>query len=89
MFISYQNRCSSVSRICICDAALVTKACEGIDTVFHTAAIIEIRSARVVSAAVKKRTYDINLGGTHNIVDACLKQGVKRLVYTSSNSVVI
>ncbi|WP_419835156.1 NAD-dependent epimerase/dehydratase family protein [Endozoicomonas atrinae] len=73
----------------ICDKSLVTKVCEGIDTVFHTAAVIEIRSTKVVSQQVKKLSYDINLGGTQNIIDACLTQGVKRLVYTSSNSVVI
>ncbi|MFK0571839.1 NAD-dependent epimerase/dehydratase family protein [Endozoicomonas sp.] len=73
----------------ICDKTLVTKTCEGIDTVFHTAAVIEIRSTKVVSQQVKKLSYDINLGGTRNIIDACLTQGIKRLVYTSSNSVVI
>lgn len=72
----------------ICDKELVLKSCEGIDTVFHTAAIIEIRSSKVVPPDVKKRAYDINLGGTKNIVEACQEKGVRRLVYTSSNSVV-
>ncbi|CAH0991912.1 3 beta-hydroxysteroid dehydrogenase/Delta 5--_4-isomerase [Sinobacterium norvegicum] len=73
----------------ICDRDLVIEACKGIDTVFHTAAIIEIRASNSVSESVRKLSYDINLGGTQNIVAGCLKHGVKRLVYTSSNSVVI
>ncbi|USE34278.1 NAD-dependent epimerase/dehydratase family protein [Endozoicomonas sp. SCSIO W0465] len=73
----------------ICDTTWVTKICQGIDTVFHTAAVIDIRSTKVVSQQVKKLSYDINLGGTQNIIESCFTQGVKRLVYTSSNSVVI
>ncbi|ROS01924.1 3beta-hydroxy-delta5-steroid dehydrogenase/steroid delta-isomerase [Sinobacterium caligoides] len=73
----------------ICDEALVAEACKDIDTVFHTAAIIEIRSSKAVPESVRKLSYDINLGGTKNIVAGCLQQGVQRLIYTSSNSVVI
>jgi 3beta-hydroxy-delta5-steroid dehydrogenase/steroid delta-isomerase len=73
----------------ICDKDLVAEACKDIDTVFHTAAIIEIRASSSVSEQVRKLSYDINLGGTKHIVAGCLAHGVKRLVYTSSNSVVI
>ncbi len=59
----------------------VGAACEGIDTVFHTAAIAGIWGR-------KKDFFDINVTGTKNVIDACLKNGVKRLIYTSSPSVV-
>lgn len=32
-------------------------------------------------------TYDVNIVGTHNVVDACISTGVKHLLYTSSNTV--
>lgn len=73
----------------ICDIDFVSKACEGVDTVFHTAAIIELRDTKMVDERTRKLSYDVNLEGTKNIVKACQKQGVKRLVYTSSNSVVL
>lgn len=73
----------------ITDKEIVSTACEGVDTVFHTAAIIEIRSSRVVTTEVRNLSYDVNLGGTRNIIEACQNSGVKRLIYTSSNSVVV
>lgn len=73
----------------ICEKESVLLACEGIDTIFHTAAIIEIRSSRIVPEATRQLSYDINLGGTKNLVESALVSHVKRLVYTSSNSVVI
>ena len=36
----------------------------------------------------KKRFYAVNTEGTRNVVDACIRLGVPRLVYTSSPSVV-
>jgi dihydroflavonol-4-reductase len=60
------------------DKQSVLSAIKGCDTVFHAAAI--------VSYWKKERSlmYDINIGGTRNIVDACLQLGVSRLVHTSS-----
>lgn len=60
------------------DADAVHKAVESCDTVFHTAAIISYwKKERAAMEAV-------NVGGTRNIVDACLKSGVRRLIHTSS-----
>jgi 3beta-hydroxy-delta5-steroid dehydrogenase/steroid delta-isomerase len=73
----------------ICDATLVEQACQGIDTIFHTAAIIELKGGKAVSQEYRDRSYAINVEGTKNIVHAACKAGTKRLVYTSSNSVVI
>lgn len=56
------------------------KLFEGIDTVFH------------VAAAPYKCSYDliwrVNVGGTKNVIDACIKNNVSRLIHTSSCSVV-
>ncbi len=63
------------------DPNAVDKACENIDVVFHTAA----------KAGVWGRTkdfYDINVRGTHHVVDSCLRLGVPYLIHTSSPSVV-
>eukprot|EP01121_Diplochlamys_sp_Union-15-3_P007386 TRINITY_DN1874_c0_g1_i1.p1 TRINITY_DN1874_c0_g1~~TRINITY_DN1874_c0_g1_i1.p1 ORF type:complete len:481 (-),score=99.04 TRINITY_DN1874_c0_g1_i1:43-1446(-) len=48
-----------------------------VDTVFHVAALWK-----------GSQVYNVNVKGTENVINACLQQGVKRLVYTSSGSVV-
>ncbi|MFN0018592.1 MAG: NAD-dependent epimerase/dehydratase family protein [Pirellulaceae bacterium] len=62
------------------DAAAVEQACRGIDAVFHVAAIAGIWG--------KWRTYyGINTLGTRNVIAACRKHSIPRLIYTSSPSV--
>jgi 3beta-hydroxy-delta5-steroid dehydrogenase/steroid delta-isomerase len=63
----------------------VRKACEGIDTVFHTAAVLDF--ATFATAEQRERSFAINVGGVENMVRACREAGVKRLVHTSSNNV--
>jgi dihydroflavonol-4-reductase len=46
--------------------------------VIHTAGIVSIASR------YDRRVYDVNVGGTCNIVELCFKQGVGKLVYVSS-----
>jgi dihydroflavonol-4-reductase len=48
------------------------------DVVFHLAGMVEIGTGK------KKKIYNINVGGTKNIISACQKNGIKRLLYTSS-----
>ncbi|SHI13440.1 dihydroflavonol-4-reductase [Sporobacter termitidis DSM 10068] len=47
---------------------------------------IVIHCAGIVSTSMKasKRLHDVNVGGTKNIVDMCVQQNVKKLVYVSS-----
>jgi 3beta-hydroxy-delta5-steroid dehydrogenase/steroid delta-isomerase len=73
----------------ICDVDLVEEACKGIDTIFHTAAIIELKGGKAVTQEYRERSYAINVEGTKNIVKGAWKNGTRRLVYTASNSVVI
>ena len=63
------------------DAAALSAACEGVDAVFHVA-------ARAGVWGSWERYYQPNVVGTRNVVAACREQGVGRLIYTSTPSVV-
>ena len=63
------------------ESTAIRQACEGMETVFHVAAIPGIWARR-------KIFQDINVGGTRNVIDACKNAGVSRLVHTSTPSVV-
>jgi 3beta-hydroxy-delta5-steroid dehydrogenase/steroid delta-isomerase len=65
----------------------VATAVAGIDTVFHTAAIIDLMGGG--SAPARERSFAVNVGGTENLAHAAQAAGVKRFVYTASNSVVM
>lgn len=65
----------------ITDAAAVGRACEGMDAVFHVAALTGIWG--------KRRAFrETNVVGTWNVIAACRRASVGRLVFTSSPSVV-
>ncbi len=53
-------------------------ALEGIDGVFHLAGLIEYKRSE------RQRMYDINVGGTRNVLKACQSKGVRKLLYLSS-----
>lgn len=59
----------------------VIKAARGCDTIFHIAAKAGIWGSR-------QEYYTVNLQGTRNVIKACEENGIKRLIYTSSPSVV-
>ncbi|MEI7989689.1 MAG: NAD-dependent epimerase/dehydratase family protein [Chloroflexota bacterium] len=63
------------------DAQAVEAACVGIDTVFHVA-------AKAGFWGSWDSFYQPNVIGTRNIIAACQKQGVNKLIFTSSPSVV-
>ena len=54
------------------------QAFEGGDVVYHLAGIISILPGK------SELLYQVNVEGTRNVVEACLKTKVRRLVYTSS-----
>jgi dihydroflavonol-4-reductase len=62
----------------VCDPASLRRAFRGANAVYHLAGIIAITPGR--DALLQK----VNVEGTRNVVDACLNEGVGRLVYTSS-----
>jgi nucleoside-diphosphate-sugar epimerase len=62
------------------DAAIVTKACSGIDLVFHNVAQVPLAKDRDLFSTV-------NRGGTLNLLAASLSQSVKKVIYTSSSAV--
>lgn len=62
------------------DEAAVKAACEGIDTVFHTAAVAGIWGPW-------EYYHGINTIGTLHVILGCRTHGVRRLVFTSSPSV--
>jgi 3beta-hydroxy-delta5-steroid dehydrogenase/steroid delta-isomerase len=63
----------------------VRKACEGIDTVFHTAAMLEFLGFS--TRAQRVETFAVNVRGVQHVVRACREAGVARLIHTSSNNV--
>ncbi len=73
----------------ICDPDTVAAAVDGIDTVFHTAALIELLGGASVTEEYRQRSFAVNVGGTENLVHAAQAAGVSRFVYTASNSVVM
>lgn len=63
------------------DYRFLEESFAGVDTVFHVAALAGIWG--------KWQDYfSINVQGTENVLKACRKQGVARLIYTSTPSVV-
>jgi nucleoside-diphosphate-sugar epimerase len=65
----------------VADAGAVLKATAGCDVVFHVA-------ARAGIWGRYNDYYRANVVGTENVLDACRQHGIRRLVYTSSPSVV-
>jgi len=59
------------------DAEGLRRAIEGCEAVFHVAALYSFDAPEAELEAV-------NVGGTRNVLDACLAAGVRRLVHTSS-----
>jgi len=65
----------------IADAGAVARACQGCDAVFHVA-------GRPGISGPYARYYGPNVLGTQNVISACRTHGVRKLVFTSSASVV-
>ncbi len=62
----------------VMDEESLRQAFSGADIVYHTAAYISI------STGEHQKLHEINVVGTHNVVEACLHCGVQRLVHVSS-----
>ena len=66
------------------DAELMMAFCEGIDTVFHTAAHLALLGGSGTTEKYRNVAYDANVGGVDNLIRGCLAHGVSRFVHTSS-----
>jgi UDP-glucose 4-epimerase len=61
---------------------ILERAMEGVDGVFHLAALWLLQCHEYPRSA-----FDVNIRGTFNVIEAAIKAGVKRVVYSSSASV--
>ena len=66
---------------------LLQKACEGVNTVFHTAALISILSA--YRGSIKDRVFGVNIEGTRHLLKAAAQAGAQAFVHTSSFNVAL
>lgn len=62
----------------VCKIDSLIQAFKGMDVVYHLAGIISILPGK------NELLHQVNVVGTRNVVEACLRTGVRRLVYTSS-----
>ncbi|MFC2048706.1 NAD-dependent epimerase/dehydratase family protein, partial [Elusimicrobiota bacterium] len=65
----------------ICDRPGLINAFKGFDEVHHMAAKTGI-------SVFWRPFYEINVRGTENVISACMENGIRKLIYTSSPSVV-
>lgn len=66
----------------IMQSDILQAALRGADGVFHLAALWLLQCHEYPQSA-----FDVNIRGTFNVMEACVTQGIKRLVYSSSASV--
>ena len=62
-----------------CNAEDIERACEGMDYVIHCGALLK-------GWGIRSEYIRTNVEGTRNVIDACAKHNIKRLVHTSSPS---
>jgi UDP-N-acetylglucosamine/UDP-N-acetyl-alpha-D-glucosaminouronate 4-epimerase len=65
------------------DNAAVRRAVDGVEVVFHQAAEVSVPR----SIAEPRATYDVNVGGTLNVLLAARDAGCRRVVFASSSAV--
>lgn len=64
------------------DIDVLNEAMQGVDAVFHLAAMWLLHCKDFPRTA-----FEVNIAGTFNVLEACVKNGVKKLIYSSSASV--
>lgn len=62
----------------ILDSASLDQAMQGVETVFHMAALVSIEPGR------EDLLYKVNVEGTKNVLASSMKAGVRKFIYTSS-----
>jgi 3beta-hydroxy-Delta5-steroid dehydrogenase / steroid Delta-isomerase len=71
------------------DSEVVARSVDGVDTVFHTAAMLGLLGGRAVSHDYRQLMFAVNVEATKELIRRSRDAGVSRFVYTSSNSVVM
>jgi dihydroflavonol-4-reductase len=66
----------------VLDSLSLMRATEGASVVFHVAALVSFEQKNY------RLLYRHNAVGTRNVVNACLKNGVSRLIHTSSSAAI-
>jgi sterol-4alpha-carboxylate 3-dehydrogenase (decarboxylating) len=64
------------------DKKAVINACADMDSIIHNASIVLTKSVNPTMV------WDVNLGGTHNLMEACKVHKIPKMVYISSASAV-
>ncbi len=67
----------------ILDQNVVSEAVRGCDAVIHLAAMLGVRKTEIE----RLDCLNINIVGTVNMLEACVKDGVKRIVFSSSSEI--
>lgn len=67
----------------ILDKYIVSEAVEGCDAVIHLAAMLGVRK----TDHLRLQCLNINIEGSINVFEACVKHGVKKVVFSSSSEV--
>jgi len=62
------------------DRDKVIKACEGVENIYHIVSLVPISKAGRVF-------WDVNVGGTRNVLEGALKFGAKKIIHMSSSAV--
>jgi UDP-glucose 4-epimerase len=66
----------------ICQTDILDSAVKGMDYVFHLAALWLLQCYEYPRAA-----FDVNIRGTFNVLESCVRHNVRKLIYSSSASV--
>lgn len=66
----------------VADADACRRACEGVDGVFHEAALVSVPR----SVEEPERTWEVNSTGTLNLLEAARRAGVGRFVFAASSA---
>ncbi|HCC60273.1 MAG: hypothetical protein A2402_03560 [Candidatus Staskawiczbacteria bacterium RIFOXYC1_FULL_37_43] len=77
--------CSKAEKVVgnILDTISLASAVEGCDYVVHAAAMLGVKNTEQKSL----ECLNVNILGAINILEACVKEGVKRIIFTSSSEV--
>ncbi len=79
--LAKEYNCEQIDTFCgdFCNVSDIDKACEGMDYVIHCGALLKGWGRR-------GEYIRTNVDGTRNVLDACAKHKIKRLIHTSSPS---